>query len=313
MRAIQCIDIILKDGLTNGVQVGRSFFTYPERPFDLGDFYELWTGLFQSTILGRVPYVNVDVAHKAFPTAMPLLDIVQGIYNNLRIDDRQFQSAMRPHAAEALKRHLNGLRIIYEPSGQSASAKSYKFSQLGDTPDRVMFESDGKHVSVLQYFQAKNTPIQYKQLPCIVVGNSTRTLSFPMELCRIAPGQAMMKKCTEMQTRNMIRQAATSTDVRKKKIIDILRKLQPNNSLAIQQFGLRMAADFTQIDARILNPPVLEYGRGETVQVQRGVWRAEGKSFIAPVRMQNWGVLILHDRTQRGVVEAFCRTVSLTG
>lgn len=179
----------LQDALSNGVQVGRSFFTYPSRPLDLGDFYDLWTGLFQSTIIGSRPYINVDVAHKAFPAPMHLMDIVQGIYKNLRITDANVHTPLRPNAANILERHLRGLRIIYEMPGQGASTKGYKFMALGQTPDKEKFESDGQLVSVLQYFQSKTHPIRFANLPCLKVGNALRNIALPMEFCRIPPGQ----------------------------------------------------------------------------------------------------------------------------
>lgn len=119
-----------------------------------------------------------------------------------------------------------------------------------------------------------------------------------------------MKKCTEMQTRNMIRQSATSTDERKRKLMDMLRKLQPNQSATVQQFGLQISAEFAEIQARILKLPTLEYGQRKAIVPQVGVWRAENMPFIAPQEIRNWGVLIMHDRTQRGSVNQFCQTVS---
>lgn len=178
-----------QDALTNGVQVGRSFFTYPDRPLDLGDFYDMWTGLFQSTILGRIPYINVDVAHKAFPSPMHLLDIVRGINGNLRIADGNLNTPLRPNVAAILERHLRGLRIIYELPGQDASIKGYKFMGLCETPDRELFESDGRRISVLAYFQSRSRPIRFPLLPCIKVGNAVRNISLPMEFCRVPPGQ----------------------------------------------------------------------------------------------------------------------------
>lgn len=112
-----------------------------------------------------------------------------------------------------------------------------------------------------------------------------------------------------MQTRNMIREAATSTDVRKQKIYDILRKLQPNMSETVKQFGLNISNQFAEVDARLLNPPALEYGGKRTVMPRDGVWRAENMAFIQPRKAINWAILILDGRTQRRTVEDFRNTV----
>lgn len=121
--------------------------------------------------------------------------------------------------------------------------------------------------------------------------------------------QAVKKKCTENQTSAMIREAATRTDVRKQKIIDLLRTLNPNASRAVQQFGLRLNTSFANVKARVIGPPMLEYGGKTMVKPKFGVWRAENFAFIAPQEATVWGVLTL-TRVDRSLVENFCQTVN---
>lgn len=83
-QAIQCLDIVLRTAFKSlaannqATQVGRAlYFATQGRPLQLGDGMELWLGLFQSAVLGRRSlYLNVDVAHKAFPSAIPVLDVL---------------------------------------------------------------------------------------------------------------------------------------------------------------------------------------------------------------------------------------------
>lgn len=172
------------------MQVGRSFFTYPTQYNDLGDFYELWTGLFQSTILGSRPYVNVDIAHKAFPSGMDLLKIVDTLCANNRAGGLNMELDRRVEGD--LDRHLKGLRIIYAPPGGDASRKSYKYSRLGLIPEREMFTVDGQQKSVLNYFQSKGITLRYPKLKCVKVGNAVRSISLPMEYCSVAGGQVSL-------------------------------------------------------------------------------------------------------------------------
>lgn len=60
------------------------------------------------------------------------------------------------------------------------------------------------------------------------------------------------KKCTENQTRAIIRTAATSTDLRKQKIMDLLGQIAHNRSPVIRGFGLGIDADFVKVPARQL-------------------------------------------------------------
>lgn len=107
----------------------------------------------------------------------------------------------------------------------------------------------------------------------------------------------------------MIRESATSTDIRKQKILDILNKLQPGNSETVRQFGLQVSNTFISVNARILNPPTLEYGQRRTIIPKDGVWRGEGVPFISPQVAPVWGCLIMDDRTRKNDVEEFCKMV----
>ncbi|PNF14863.1 hypothetical protein B7P43_G05156, partial [Cryptotermes secundus] len=80
-EAIQALDIVLRNAAAfRFTQVGRSFFTPPrDQILDLGDGLELWYGFFQSAILGWKPFVNIDVAHKGFPKAKNVVDIIMEI------------------------------------------------------------------------------------------------------------------------------------------------------------------------------------------------------------------------------------------
>lgn len=121
--------------------------------------------------------------------------------------------------------------------------------------------------------------------------------------------QAVNKKCTENQTRSIIKEAATSTDVRKAKIMDILRQIQYNGSKTVQDFGLNVSDKFAEVDARILNPPSLQYDGNQTIRVMQGVWRGENCKFLQPSQNAKWGVLCLDQRTNRSTIDSMCKLV----
>lgn len=118
-----------------------------------------------------------------------------------------------------------------------------------------------------------------------------------------------MKKCNEEQTRNMIKESATSTDVRKQKIMDILRKIGHNNSKCLNQFGLSVGNEFTQIPARILDPPMLEYSGTKTARPQKGAWNPAGP-FLIPMKIENWAIYCLDQRTNDNLLFDIGRKVT---
>lgn len=292
-----------------GVSVGRAFYRpliENNRAYDLGDYYDLWTGLFQSTVLGSIPYLNVDIAHKAFPRPVPLLDLMR----DQRIDPARVPD-MR--AMEFLRTQLRGLRVRYERPNAPESLKNYKFLDFGDPPSKHMFKDDqqgGKMVSVQQYFLAKyKCVLKYPHLPCVRTNPAEKGVHLPMEFCGIASNQAVMKKCTEMQTRNMIKQAATSTDVRRSKIMNLLREIKHNDSPTLQQFGIGVGGEFATVKARVLEPPTLEYANKRVVRPMRGVWNPAGE-FVYPTQLKNWAVLILDQRANERAVYELVGNVS---
>lgn len=174
--------------LQNGVSGGRSFFLPPERREYLGDFYELWLGLFQSVVLGNVPLLNVDVNHKAFPKRYN--SIVDDLFPDMERDMRLRIDPNRPldrMVSSALERHLGGLEILYRGPGNS---RIYKFMRLDNDPANVRFRGEnGEEKTVLKYFQDTNRNIRYQKLPCIRLGNSINNIVVPMEFCGIPDTQ----------------------------------------------------------------------------------------------------------------------------
>lgn len=175
--------------------MGRSFFLSPTRQINLGDHYELWLGLFQSTVLGSVPYVNVDIAHKAFPMRIDLVPLLQQIGSSqTRGGQIDLRREVDRRVLDALHTHLKGLRIGYRQPGVNA-LKSYKYTELGRPANTNMFTNEGRQVSVSDYFRDKGHPLQFPNLPCLNVGSSVRSISLPMEFCFVIGGQVISVIC----------------------------------------------------------------------------------------------------------------------
>lgn len=279
----------------------------PVNPYNLGECYELWTGLFQSTVLGKQPYLNVDIAHKAFPIAMSILDVIKVLCNT-----NDLSKPLDNWNIEKITDHLKGLRITYNMPGAASSKKCYKFNKMGVSAAQHKFKCDAQatQMTVADYFlKERKYKITFPNLPCVVVGNEIRSVYLPAELCEISANQAVMKKCTENQTRAMIKESATSTDERKRKIMEMLGKINHNRSATLNQFGVSVGNEFASIPARILDTPRLEYAENKTANVSRGAWNAAG-SFLNPASIDNWYILCLDRRTQDRNLQDFARKVS---
>lgn len=316
-QAIQCLDIVLRTVFkaftlrNEAVSVGRSLYFTPERQLSLGDDMELWLGLFQSAIMGRKSlYLNVDVAHKAFPSAVPVLVLLKNIgRGNLprNLEDRQDS-----WKKAELENHLKMLSIGYRLN-PNEPMKTYGFNKLVESANKALFVDDSTNtkMSVREYFErVKGKRLQYPDLPCLHVGSKIRTIYLPMEFCEIPAGQATNKKCPPAATAAMIKFSATSTDDRKKKIEELLHRINystPGND--IQGFGINVdpAKKFQNIDARVIDPPELKYANGN-VQPRSGAWN--GRAFLEsendPIK---WCIINCDDRTPMNAVEQLKRNI----
>lgn len=308
---MQCIEVILKGAfqqkhLTMGIQAARSFYLPPppnKRQY-LGDFFELWLGLFQSTVLGSNIYLNVDVAHKAFPERYDsLVDMLNKMTEEYRCDVRS--------AINSMKRHLSGMDVVYKTPNREGTKRIYKFMDLVGAADRERFkDKDGRQFTVAEYFKTQNYLISRPDLPCVQLGNSIKSIVVPMEHCSLPDRQAINRKCTEEQTRNVIKIAATSTDTRKTKIMALLDQIKHNQSPIIRGFGLEVDSDFAKVQARCLAAPTIEYANNKLIQVRNGVWRGEGMPFLIPESANKWAILNANQRTRNDELNELAASVS---
>ncbi|XP_039963203.1 protein argonaute-2 [Bactrocera neohumeralis] len=270
MRALQCLEVILANACQQkGLRVGRSFFTRPNQTLDLDGGYELYTGLYQAAILGDVPYLNVDISNKSFPMALNLIDLL----NVLRIDPGR---SLDQRGLQSLSAHLRALKIIYSPPPSfGAAPRSYKVNEVSrESASSLSFKIDtGEKLTVQSYFASRGYKLKYPHLGCVVAGSSVKPNYLPIELCSIEPGQAIKKKDGKAQVQKMIKFAATSTDERKRKIMEKLQYFLHNNDILLQKFGIRIDNQFIKVPTRLLRAPSIEYRLGKLVDPRNGSWR----------------------------------------
>lgn len=188
MRALQVLEVALSSSHhAIGTRVGRSFFYKSNDYYDLGEGYEMYTGIYQAAILGEQPYLNVDIAHKSFPIGQTLLDYLR----QRNIDPNMTMSESK---RQDVSQFLKNLTISYEPPASFGSfTKIYKVSDVGDSAKRIKFTVEsGEKVTVYEYYKSRNYNLKYPDLNCINTCSSTNnSISLPMELCSIVVGQKL--------------------------------------------------------------------------------------------------------------------------
>lgn len=162
--------------------MGRSFFTKPDRYLDLGEGMEMYHGFFQSAILGWKPFLNVDVAHKAFPKSLGIVDLITELCDN--------QPLSRDNISKVDK-FLRNLKVRYEIPNQPSSKRISRVNELDKPASEARFKDEnGKEMTVADYYtKNKNYKLKYPNLPCLWIGSRDRKILYPPELCTLLEGQ----------------------------------------------------------------------------------------------------------------------------
>ncbi|KAJ1524220.1 hypothetical protein ONE63_010740 [Megalurothrips usitatus] len=299
---IQAIDVVLRSAAARRfVQVGRSFFWQSPggREYDLGSGMECYLGYFQSFVMGRQPYLNLDVAHKGFPKAQYLIDMLAEFDFRARSPEEVMQRYERD-----IERHLKGLKVEYEIPGVESSKRTYRVNGFRRDALKERFQTkDGKTFTIGEYFaKEKRYNLKYPYLPVLHVGAREKEILVPMELCKLAKAQVTQKKLDEGQTSAMIKLAATSVEKRKDKIKMAMAQAKLNASPEVQEFGLSVANEFAKVEGRILQPPKLDY-KQQQVQPFKGVWR--GGQFLQSRPLKKWICVCFAGYVKRDELSSF--------
>lgn len=169
---------------------------------------EMYHGFYQSAIRGWKPLLNVDVAHKAFPKNINVVDALAQLLSGRQEVRPESLRQLDRYQEETLAKYIKTLRVTYEIPGQPGSKKNYRVNGLGGPASKTTFVNNGETMTILQYFaKMKNYRLRCPDLPTLWVGNAQRPdkILLPMECCVILEGQALNRKMTEQQTSKMIR------------------------------------------------------------------------------------------------------------
>ncbi|XP_037081791.1 protein argonaute-2-like [Pollicipes pollicipes] len=311
--AVQALDIVLRHlPSLRFTPVGRSFFPEQgDRIINIGGGCELWIGYFSSIRMGwKQPRINIDVANKAFHTAMPVLDKMGEILGRSFNPDRGLQEWQR----NDVNKQMRTLKVEYQ-RGRQGGKRSYRVNQLIQQSARnAKFMADGRETTVERYFRdTLNTPLQYPNLPCLWVGSRDKKIYIPAELCTIIKGQVNTRKLGAEQVSSMIKNTAVPADQRLKRIEGFVRQAEFNKDPHNREFGLQVADRPTEVTGRVLPAPVLLYSDKRTETPRDGVWSLQAKRFLDARSLNNWVVLNYDPRTQTEKVLNFVRGLREAG
>lgn len=324
MPLVQALDIIMRHLPSLRMEpIGRSFFSRPASPYNLGQGLEVWPGYYQSLrpTMGWKFRLNLDTSSTAFYTEQTVIDFMCTLLKRGRDstrpltdeDRRPFtRGELRDYDRKQLDKEIKGLKIVVT---HLPYPRKYKvLSVTHNTAEKQTFPlDDGGKSTVAAYFkkQHKRT-LQYPHLPCLHVGQKTKNVYIPLEFCKIVKGQRCTRKLNENQTANMIRAITKPADVRQREINEKFRSSGIAHDPVLKNFGISVSDSMVTVPARILDPPPLQYEKSVTPQHDKGAWEIRGR-FNRAASVNGYAVLVMSKYVKDADVDKFTSMLETAG
>ncbi|KAL8776952.1 MAG: hypothetical protein Q9213_008068 [Squamulea squamosa] len=284
----------------------------------VGGGVEAMRGIYQSIRMaeGKRMVVNVDISHTCFWNKANFPMIVNQLSGHMNLDslpqswrDARGKTNNRFSTMRRLKK--NDFFVSHRNRSEQENKKVWKVYDILEksareytfTPYLKEQKKDGPPINLFDYYQQKyNVYLQWPDLP--VVQTTKKRVVFPMELCNMMPGQRYPYKLNEQQTSKMIKFAVQPPDHRLQSIQAGTRMLGWDKDPVLRHYGLRIDQEPITTNARILNPPTLQFKQSTFAPGTKGRWDLRSKKFLvaneAPLKC--WGVAVLTDPSsaQRG-------------
>lgn len=281
---IACLDVVLAEvAATHHVQVGRSFYS-EDRATPLGRrnvTSSAWTGFYQSARLSEKGLlVNMDESFTGFWNrgGQPLTKLI------MDANDGQELQCRDSRALRFVTSKLRGLKVKAVHTG--IVYRVHGFSDRG--ADRITFDSDGRRISISQYFSDQyNIRLKYGNAPCVKT-NPKKDTYLPLEVLAVVPNQRVMGVLSPDEIQTMVRTASTKPHIRRENASRKVEKLKYRHNPTCSDFGLSVDPTLVSINARVLPPPTIRYQRG-TVDPSNGQWRAK-QGANNPVEIYSWAI-----------------------
>ncbi|RLN33503.1 hypothetical protein C2845_PM03G22140 [Panicum miliaceum] len=208
-----------------------------------------------------------------------------------------------------IKKALRGVRV--ETTHQQGKRSIYKITGITSVPlEQLSFPcNDGTQLTVVQYFKQRyKYMLQYTAWPCLQFGNDSKPIYLPMEVCEIIEGQKYSRKLSDTQVASILKATCKRPQERENNIIQMVGHNNYSADRLTQMFGITVANQMANVQARVLPPPLLKYhesGREKTVAPSIGQWNMINKKMVNGGTVHSWTCLSF-SRMPRHVVDRIC-------
>ncbi|CAF1775237.1 unnamed protein product [Brassica napus] len=141
--------------------------------------------------------------------------------------------------------------------------------------------------TVYKYFtEFRGIPLRYSgNFPCINVGKPKRPTYIPIEHCELVSLQRYTKSLSSLQRASLVEKSRQRPPERMASLTNGLKKSNYNADLVLQDCGVSIGSNFTQVEGRVLPTPRLKVGNGEEFQPRDGRWNFNYKNVEPPYKV----------------------------
>ncbi|XVF27225.1 hypothetical protein REPUB_Repub14bG0088300 [Reevesia pubescens] len=164
----------------------------------------------------------------------------------------------------------------------------------------ISFCNEDEEVRLVDYFKEKyGKDIMYKDIPCLELGKKNGSHYVPMELCRLAEEQRCPKELLHRDVARKLKNLSLLSPVdRQNKIYKMLRdKDGPFCGEVLQNFGMKVSMNMTEVSLRVLSPPELNVGvpGGRKMKMkldkEKCHWNLVDRCVVVAKQINCWAVL----------------------
>ncbi|ORY20350.1 Piwi-domain-containing protein, partial [Neocallimastix californiae] len=293
---INALDILLRYHQSSiYTNIGKCFYT-SEESTSISNGAQLWKGFYQCIhpTSGRM-MINLDVSATAFYESGPVLEVVAHILGYSSSKD--LTHSFSEHDRLRVEKTIKGIKVVI--THRNEQKRKYKVSRVTYySANNTMFPygEDNTEISVTDYFKIRyNYKLKFGHLPCLIVGDPSRHIYLPLEVCEVAPAQRLCRKLNERQTADMIRFTCQPPHKRSHKISNTMSILNKENYSHLKDFNIKIGSEMAVIKARILDPPLISYhplsSEPEFLPIE-GSWNLKDKKVAEGAILESWSVVV---------------------
>lgn len=270
--------------------------------------------------------INVDVTNTAFwRGGQPFIDLCENYIASCKkewqyFDKEQVCEGLKPIKFQDMvtKEYIPGMSDMFRclrrfrkchfhvrHRGKSNDPKTYTIKDFVWDPKKFGWENanarnyrfelrrEGREITVADYFLRQyNIRLMNWEWPLI---ETTRNGVFPMDVVIMKPWQRYNFKLDAEQTSAMIKFAVTRPPVRQKAIMQNVNSLRWSEDPYLREFGVKISPQMQPTPARVLQNPVVQFGRKTIDPKTNGRWDLRDQTFAEPNPrpLKSWSIIVV--------------------